>query len=205
MGFHYRGTWGSSGEFSFTHVAEDSVAVVAQIRAPAFAAAHRIDPERVSVLGHSMGGYAALATAASVADLRCTVAMAAANFTALSEKLAADPALQAQTAQLFTAWGTGPIRDISGAALVAELLVNPAAFDLTKRAQALSAKPLLLIAANQDTVTPPAQNHELLMAAITVAGSANLHELRLDDDHAFSSQRIALAHAVVDFMQANCR
>ena len=35
--FHYRGSWGSDGDFSFGHVLEDVAAVVARCATPAFA------------------------------------------------------------------------------------------------------------------------------------------------------------------------
>jgi pimeloyl-ACP methyl ester carboxylesterase len=58
--FHYRGAWGSGGLFSFPHVLEDVAAVVAAISDPEFASRHRIDADRIALVGHSMGGFAAL-------------------------------------------------------------------------------------------------------------------------------------------------
>ena len=67
--FHYRGTWGSRGDFSFANVLEDAAAVLAQVREPAFARAHRIDPDRIALIGHSMGGFAALITAPAMMQM----------------------------------------------------------------------------------------------------------------------------------------
>jgi len=61
--FHYRGAWGSEGDFAFVNALEDVLAVVRQVRAPEWAAAHRVDPDRVALVGHSMGGFMALAAA----------------------------------------------------------------------------------------------------------------------------------------------
>ncbi|MEJ0065551.1 MAG: hypothetical protein WDM85_08965 [Caulobacteraceae bacterium] len=41
---HYRGAWGSRGDYSFTHCIEDAQAALAWLRAPDGEAASHIDP-----------------------------------------------------------------------------------------------------------------------------------------------------------------
>jgi len=98
--FHYRGAWGSEGEFTFTHVLEDSAAVFAALHEPAFAKAHRVDPTRVSLYGHSMGGFSALLTGARTPEARCVASVAGANMGAMAPALA-DPTAAQQTAARF--------------------------------------------------------------------------------------------------------
>jgi pimeloyl-ACP methyl ester carboxylesterase len=57
--FHYRGSWGSGGSFSFTHVLEDANAALGFLRNPEAAKTFNADRERIVVVGHSMGGLAA--------------------------------------------------------------------------------------------------------------------------------------------------
>src|ERR1700761_1252396 len=57
--FDYRGSWGTPGDFSFTHAMEDADAAIAYLRVPGHAAKLRVDPKRIVLLGHSMGGYMA--------------------------------------------------------------------------------------------------------------------------------------------------
>lgn len=61
---HYRGSWGSPGVFSFGNAAGDARAALAYLREPAIAAKYRIDPARIAVAGHSMGGFMAADAAA---------------------------------------------------------------------------------------------------------------------------------------------
>jgi dipeptidyl aminopeptidase/acylaminoacyl peptidase len=49
---HYRGAWGSPGDFSFTHAAEDADAAVSFMTGNA--AKYAVDPARIFVIGHSM-------------------------------------------------------------------------------------------------------------------------------------------------------
>ena len=203
--FHYRGTWGSEGAFGLHHILEDASAVLDAIRAPEFAKAHRIDPARVSVFGHSMGGFVALMTGATHPELRCTTEAAAANFALLAPSVAADPKLAAMAAATFQSWGEGPIADMSGERMVAEVIKAAGEFDFAPRAAALVSRPVQLIVAERDDIAAPAQNHAPLLAMLQAANGRNVRELRLDADHAFDGARIALARGVVDFLQTNCR
>src|SRR5215218_1802055 len=56
--FNYRGSWGSPGEFHFSQVPEDATAVIAFLRRPENASKYGIDPKRIAIVGHSMGGWA---------------------------------------------------------------------------------------------------------------------------------------------------
>ena len=201
--FHYRGTWGSRGQFSFANVLEDAASVLAQVREPAFAQAHRIDPERIALIGHSMGGFAALITASEHDDVACAVSLAGANFGLLAVTLGDSKAAVA-AGERFMLWGHGPIPGIDGALLINDLLEHAAAYDLTKRAPALARKPMLLVAGRRDTVARPEQHHTPLAAAIAAQPGAQLSQLVLDSDHAFSDSRVALAHGVLDFLAQEC-
>lgn len=55
--FNYRGSWGSPGKFSFPGNLDDAKAVLAYLRTPANATALGVDPKRLVIMGHSMGGW----------------------------------------------------------------------------------------------------------------------------------------------------
>ncbi|HZU53600.1 MAG TPA: alpha/beta fold hydrolase, partial [Holophagaceae bacterium] len=63
--FHYRGSWGSGGAFSLAHAGEDGQAALAFLTAPAQLNRYGLDPKRVIVVGHSMGGFVAAQVAAA--------------------------------------------------------------------------------------------------------------------------------------------
>ncbi|HSJ76893.1 MAG TPA: alpha/beta fold hydrolase, partial [Gemmatimonadales bacterium] len=58
--FDYRGSWGSAGTFSFAHTLEDVAAAIEFIRSDSSVKTFRVDPERITLLGHSLGGWLAL-------------------------------------------------------------------------------------------------------------------------------------------------
>src|SRR6201999_1005252 len=63
VSFNYRGSWGSPGSFRFAHNPEDADAVLIYLRDPNNASKLGIDPKRIAILGHSMGGWVVAHTA----------------------------------------------------------------------------------------------------------------------------------------------
>lgn len=201
--FHYRGSWGSGGRFSFGNVLDDVAAVVEQLRDPATATAHRIDPARIALVGHSMGGFAALVAGAELPQVECVVSLAGANL-GLWQAAIASPEGARRTAETLEGWGRGPIAGIRGDLLVEEVRENAQRFDTTAHADALAEKRVLLVVATRDEVLPRGQHHDPLVAALQARGARHLQHRELDADHAFSDQRIALARTVVEFLDAEC-
>lgn len=207
--FHYRGAWGSGGQFTFAHVLEDVEAVVRSISAPELAAARRMDPGRIAVVGHSMGGFAALIAGAELPAVGCVVSLAGANLGGMAQRITALPEEQARFAGLLDAW-SGPIDGPGGNAWVAELMAGAERFDTLRAAPQLAKKPVLLLAGGRDVVTPPDPNHTALVSAIESApsqagGASRLaHRLIPDADHSFSGQRIEITRLVTDWLTGAC-
>src|SRR5258706_11195541 len=104
--FNYRGSWGSGGAFRFGQTLEDPDAVLAYVRGNA--ASLQVDTGRLGIIGHSMGGWVAVNTAAHDGALVGLVSISAGDFPrgggaprAIREKVMADnmEALAGVTAQ----------------------------------------------------------------------------------------------------------
>ncbi len=200
--FHYRGAWGSGGSFSFANALADVHAVLARLRDPEFAGAHRTDPERVALVGHSLGGFLALTAASEAPAVGCVASIAGANLGRVWHAL--PPERRAALAERLDA-STGPLANTSGEALAREIAANADAWDPTRRAEALADRPLLLVAGARDDVTPIALAHDPLVAALREAGAERVTAVVLDADHAFSDHRLALTRALVEWLTAECR
>jgi pimeloyl-ACP methyl ester carboxylesterase len=199
--FHYRGAWGSEGSYSLVNMLEDVKAAVAFARTRPFRRVARSDPERIALVGHSMGGFAALTVGSEQPTVDCIVSIAGANLSRLAPPDAATAARVRERLHSLTR----PLAGATGASIVAELVANAERFDTTQRADALARKPVLLVAGAQDAVAAPAVHHAPLVEALQAAGATRLSERILDADHAFSPRRIALATMVADWLQAECR
>ena len=72
--FHYRGCWGSAGRYDLRTIGRDVRAAVDHLQA---GGCPGVDPGRIAVVGHSLGGWAAIRAAAADSRLRAVVACAA--------------------------------------------------------------------------------------------------------------------------------
>jgi dipeptidyl aminopeptidase/acylaminoacyl peptidase len=202
--FHYRGAWGSAGTFSFGNALEDAAAVVRTVRSPAFSSEHRVDPEHVVLVGHSMGGWVALMTASADPEIDCVVSLAGANLGLMGLGLARDPQSRSEAAKRFDSW-SGPIRGYGGRPAVADLMSQAPVWELGTRTGPLASKQVLLVAGTRDTDTPPDLHHRPLLEALRAANAVQVDEAILESDHAFSDARVALTRRVVGWLDANCR
>ena len=88
--FHYRGAWGSEGEFSFLNAEADVQSVLKYMKNNADKL--RINEKSISLVGHSMGGHLSIAGILDNPAVSCAVAYDGANLGVNDLGIAADPA-----------------------------------------------------------------------------------------------------------------
>jgi pimeloyl-ACP methyl ester carboxylesterase len=202
--FHYRGAWGSGGEFSFLHVIEDVHAVVTAIGEPEFAQQYRIDASRLALVGHSMGGFAALVAGAELSAIECIVSLSGANLGGLAQVLTHDPQQAAGFAASIDGW-SGPIQGPSGRVLIAEIVDHAERFDTRSHVADLAQKEILLVAGRRDVVTPSALHHDPLVEVLRAADPKSVEAFLFEQaDHSYSGQRIELARLVTGWLRSDC-
>jgi uncharacterized protein len=81
--FSYRGSGGSSGQFSLPHCTQDTAAVIAFLHDRGYAAELRSDPRRIVLIGHSTGGYVATYAGAHDTSVIGVATISAAHLAAL--------------------------------------------------------------------------------------------------------------------------
>ena len=199
--FDYRGNWGSGGTFSRSHALEDVAAALRWIRSASVASQFRIDTARVALVGHSMGGWLALMSAAADPKVACVAALDARNIGAYGRELARDRGAEARRVRAddsLTAPGAPYRVDGGGAELVKEMEVNAERWDVTQRSSALGDRPVLLIAATLKA------DHASVVEALDRAGARRVTALVWPTDHSFSDRRIALARTIVGWLRSSC-
>ena len=198
----YRGTWGSGGTFTPANALDDVSSVLAWARDPANAAKYGIDPAHLSLVGHSFGGWLALMTTSRDPALRCTVAMAAWNLGWAADRFHSHPD-EARALRDYVAWTAedgGPMR-LDADAVMHALASNATDWNYLSHAAALKDRPLLLVAATRDTPDEGVALHAELARAIRAAGGKRVESLVYEDDHPFSSHRLALGLALVEWLR----
>jgi len=185
---HYRGSWGSEGDFSFTHAIEDTQAALDFFRDPANAKKYRTDPARIVLIGHSMGGFLALYTAAHNSEVIGVAGIAAWDLGPSSLRAPsttfrnASPRLAGSTAE----------------GLRKEANDHSAEWNYVGYAEALKTRPLLMLEAKDGNTG----DNQALAEAVRKAAGTHVTETFMDTDHVFSDHRIALQTVVLSWLQS---
>ena len=190
--FNYRGSWGTAGRFSQASAIEDTAEAVRFLRDPANASKYRSDPQRLVVVGHSLGGFMAGYEASHDPDITAVAMISAVNL----GKLNADPK---EREVRLKRWETNlhPIQGSSAPELFGEAERHARDWDYVQWAGALRGKPVLLVEADD-------QNHadmEALAGALRQNGAVALSQVAVPTDHSFSDHRIALQAIVIEWLE----
>ena len=191
---HYRGSWGSEGSFSFSNAAEDARTALAFLRKPETIARFRIDPRRIAVAGHSMGGFMAAHAAAGDSEVLGLWLLDAWNPGEMDDLLASPEGLQAWHEEVVT--DLPPLSGTSEQALTAELIDRSGELDLPAKLRAYGKRPLEIIGAERGG---GAENAAMLEAA-RAAGNAGATGETWQTDHSFSDSRVKLSERLVAWL-----
>ncbi|NLT58657.1 MAG: alpha/beta fold hydrolase [Clostridiales bacterium] len=195
--FHYRGAWGSPGEFSFAHVLEDPHNVLDYLLSPEVAQQYRIDRSNVFVAGHSMGGFAALHTGATRSDLKGCCGIAPYDF-GKGHLIAQRSPEAAEVYNMVMGQPLSELRTRSDGALLEEMAAHAQDYALEGLADGLAGKNILLFGFDQDDASVPDLHVEPLVELYGARSSVRYE--RYDTDHSYNSKRIAVATALCDWM-----
>ena len=73
---NHRGAWGSEGNYLFSNLVDDAVAITKWAHNPATTDQYNIDPDAIFLVGHSMGGMTVLNAAGKLGFIRGVAAIA---------------------------------------------------------------------------------------------------------------------------------
>ncbi len=188
--FNYRGSWGSPGNYRFAQNLEDADAVLAFARDPANAAKLRIDPKRLVIIGHSMGGWVSALTAAHDKALLGAAMISAGNM-GLIGGLPRD--------QAVTVLGDNGMEALAGTTpeiMADEIIANKDRFDFVKAAPELMQTDLFVLTSDDGL----AGMSDGLTKAITAGGGTKLKTLHVATDHSWSDARIRLESEILNWL-----
>lgn len=190
--FNYRGSWGSPGDYRFAQNLEDAHAVLAFARDPANAEKLRVDPKRLVIMGHSMGGWVTALTAAEDRGLLGAAMISAANLGAFGK------APRDQLAAGMKANGQEALAGTSPEIMADELIAKGDAFDFLKAAPALTNTSLFILSSD-DGLAP---GTDALAANIRDSGGTKLRTLHVATDHSWSDARVRLQTEVLGWLES---
>jgi uncharacterized protein len=182
--FHYRGCWGSAGRYDLRTVPRDVTAAVGYLTG-----CPRVDPGRIAVVGHSMGGWAAIMTASSEPRLRAVAVYGAAPRLGARLRLGRDRVEKVK--KEFTRFLAIAPEDFA-----VQLAAVGMQMDALGAVTAIRPRPLLVVHGTRDRWVPVAQARELAARAgpwcryVEVEGA----------NHAFSWHRAELADLIAGWL-----
>lgn len=191
VAFNYRGSWGSPGAFHYAQTLEDADSVLAYLRTPEVTAKLGVDPKRLVMVGHSMGGWIALQTLAHDKALLGAALISPADL-ALIAKPGRDAALA------FVLDDRESIAETSTEDLADEMMAHIDDWQMAAQAAQLRDRRLLVLYSHDAF-----HSHALsLIEALKTAKSKGLMAAYTATDHAWSDHRIALQAQVINWLES---
>jgi pimeloyl-ACP methyl ester carboxylesterase len=195
---HYRGAWGSPGEYTFAHCLEDAGAALAWLRAPSAEAAPHVDPARIVLVGHSFGGFAASFTAAHDPHVAGVALVSSAPFGRAFASMPREKLVKILEDNLLNAAGMRALGDATSEALADEAIRNAEAWDAQQLVPGLARRPLLVVSSDDGL----ADADGALAAAVEAQHGAPVKRVHFATDHAYSDRRMELATVVVRWLES---
>lgn len=191
--FFYRGSWGSPGMFRFAHCPRDAEAVLTYLRTKPVATTLRIDAKRMVIVGHSMGGWVAVETAAHDRQLAGVALISPAD---MSKDFPGDmphPQLVKFLSGLMESYV-----GITAQQMADELEAHATQWRFDRAYDRIERVPVLVITAN-DRYRP---TDDALASALRAHRGQPVTAVHLDTDHVYSDHRIALEATLISWLQS---
>lgn len=191
---NYRGSWGSPGAFRFGGNLDDAEAVLAFVRDTANARRLGIDPARVVIAGHSMGGWVTALTAARHPELLGAILISAADFGLVGDNPRA-ALVELMADNLESLAGVTP------ASMADEVIAGAPHWRFDSAAAGLARMPLLVLSSD-DGLAP---HTDALVARVRALGNASVTARHHATDHSWSDRRIALQTEILTWLATRDR
>jgi pimeloyl-ACP methyl ester carboxylesterase len=189
---NYRGSWGSPGTYSFAGNLEDAKAVLAYIRTSDNAAKLKIDPTRIALGGHSMGGWVTVQTLAQDDSVLGGVVISSGDF-GEGDFIAGKDKLTKEMDE-----NRESLAGVTGAQMADEILAHHGVWSLRALAPKLVNKRLYVLY-SEDFVKADSVG---LIKAVKASGGKMITEKYVATDHSWSDRRIELEALVIRWLDA---
>jgi dipeptidyl aminopeptidase/acylaminoacyl peptidase len=181
--FHYRGCWGSEGVYTLKTIPDDVRAALDHLSSGQHP---HVDPEQLVLIGHSLGGWAAVL--AAVADPR---PRAVAVYGAFADPRCFEFSMD-DIATEFTPW----LKGITPEEFVTQVKALDEDYCPVEQVARIAPRPLLILHGGLDSDIPPQQGQALFERA----RGPREYILIPEANHAFSWHRPLLRRHILDWL-----
>lgn len=186
---NYRGSWGSPGEFRFGGNLEDAEAVLAFVHDTANATRLGIDPQRVVLAGHSMGGWVTALTAAHHPEVLGAILISAADL----GRVGSTPRDELTR---FMADNMESLSGVTAQSMADDLISGAPRWGFEGAAQGLAKMRLLVLTSDDGLVS----HADALVQRVRALGNTRVTTVHQPTDHSWSDKRIALETSVLTWL-----
>ena len=191
--FFYRGSWGSPGAFRFAHNLQDAEAVLTYLRTPDVAKTLGIDATRMVIVGHSMGGWVAVETAARDHRLAGVALISPADMAKDFPGTMPHARLVEYLSRLMES-----LADETPERMARELEAHERSWQFSQAYDRIGHVPVLVVSAN-DRYQP---SDDALVGALRAHRGQPITAVHMNTDHVYSDHRIALQAALIEWLQS---
>ncbi len=195
--YHYRGSWGSGGDFSFSEMVQSLKEVLKHLRDNS--KEYKLNPYNVTFIGYSMGGWASLVVAEGDDSIEKVAYIAGYNLGLISGFAELSSLNRDQIVSAFKEY-MPPLKGCTPEGLMQEIMSHSEEFDILSRAGSFKDRSILMVKAKNDKTAIPDVHHGILLEAFKEAGVGDLTDISLDTGHQFLGKRIALQRAIFDWV-----
>lgn len=199
--FHYRGTWGSAGEFLFSNGIQDTENAIKFLQLPEICQKYRIKSSEINIVGYSMGAFFGMFTGSGHKNVKNIASITGFNFGFFSKILPTMEDAEKLTYESLQK-GSAILTKADPDKLLSEIKNNSEKWDLLNYIDKMKNKNLLAISALFDTIAPLDLHHQPFVTAIKKTG-INIEEHILETGHGLSNKRIELATILVKWLRQN--
>lgn len=197
--FHYRGTWGSDGSYSWANSLQDVHAAIDYLKMPDNVAKYRIDQKQIHLVGHSWGGMLSLKAGGMNGTVGCIVSIAPEDWTQWL-----DTAADRQSIMDYLD-GIHSVDGYPSSIALKDLINERSNWALSNIIRNIGNKKTLLISAEWDQAFNT-DMREKVTALAKQAGTTDFTSFTIEmADHSFSAKRIELIERTGNWLNANCR
>lgn len=200
MIFHYRGSWGSEGTYSIGNVLQDAEVAVDFLRSEKSIKDYRVNPDKIILMGHSLGGFTAFLTAANHPEIKSVAFLAGFNFGYYGDRILTSGKTIASLAEQWK-YAIPPLKGTTAEEFVNDIIENRENWNLLNVTEKLKNHSILMIAGKGDKVATIREHHEVLAKELKSQGVYKLKEVILDSGHEFIEKRITLAKELLIWLE----
>lgn len=192
---NHRGAWGSEGNYLFSNLVDDAVAIAKWAHNPATTERYNIDENAIFLVGHSMGGMTVLNAAGQLDFIRGVAAIAPYDLNAAFEN-----GLEKELFIMIE--GEGQCLKMTSASAVYENARDKRhEFAILNTYHHLKDQNVFFVAAGKDTVAPPdIMIRPLYEKLKELPGRGNYRYETLQTNHGLCGQRTVLSEVLGDWI-----